>query len=61
VPGLGVKDDDAMSTMVDTDDQRVPCCCGCFRRLWVEPGELEVGPITCGLCGSDFELDQTVR
>ncbi|SRR6266487_755560 len=28
--------------------------CGCGRRIRVAPAVFEVGPITCGLCGSDF-------
>jgi hypothetical protein len=29
--------------------------CGCGRRIRVAASVLEAGPITCGLCGSDFE------
>ena len=29
--------------------------CGCDRRIRVAESVLEAGPITCGLCGTDFE------
>ena len=29
--------------------------CGCGRRIRVAESVLSAGPITCGLCGSDFE------
>jgi len=30
--------------------------CGCDRRIRVAESVLEAGPITCGLCGTDFEV-----
>ena len=35
-----------------------PCVCGCGRRIRVAPSVLEVGPITCRVCGEDFAPDQ---
>ncbi len=35
------------------------CVCDCGRRIRVAPAVLEAGPITCGVCGSDFEADQS--
>lgn len=34
------------------------CVCDCGRRIRVAPSVLEAGPITCGVCGTDFEPDQ---
>jgi len=31
-----------------------PCVCGCGRRIRVSPTVLAAGPITCGVCGTDF-------
>ncbi len=31
------------------------CVCSCWRRIRVAPSVLEAGPITCGVCGADFE------
>jgi hypothetical protein len=31
-----------------------PCVCDCGRRIRVSPSVLAAGPITCGLCGTDF-------
>jgi len=33
----------------------VAAFCGCSRRIRVAESVLEAGPITCGLCGTDFE------
>ncbi|WP_219420227.1 hypothetical protein, partial [Pseudonocardia nigra] len=33
------------------------CVCDCGRRIRVSPTVLAAGPITCGVCGSDFEPD----
>jgi hypothetical protein len=33
----------------------VAALCGCARRIRVAESVLEAGPITCGLCGTDFE------
>lgn len=35
-----------------------PCVCGCGRRIRVSPTVLAAGPITCGVCGSDFQPAQ---
>jgi hypothetical protein len=35
------------------------CVCSCGRRIRVAPSVLEAGPITCGVCGSDFEAEQS--
>lgn len=32
--------------------------CGCDRRIRVAESVLGAGPITCGLCGTDFEAAQ---
>jgi len=34
------------------------CVCSCGRRIRVAVSVLTAGPITCGLCGTDFEPDQ---
>jgi hypothetical protein len=34
------------------------CVCNCGRRIRVAPSVLAAGPITCGVCGTDFEPDQ---
>jgi len=31
------------------------CVCDCPRKIRVSPTVLDAGPITCGVCGSDFE------
>jgi hypothetical protein len=33
--------------------------CGCGRRIRVAESVLDAGPITCGLCGSDFIAGET--
>jgi len=33
----------------------VAALCSCGRRIRVAESVLEAGPITCGLCGTDFE------
>lgn len=35
-----------------------PCVCECGRRIRVATSVLEAGPITCGVCGTDFAPDQ---
>jgi hypothetical protein len=35
-----------------------PCVCGCGRRIRVARSVLEAGPITCGMCGSDFAPEE---
>jgi hypothetical protein len=32
-----------------------PCVCGCGRKIRVSAKTLAAGPISCGLCGEDFE------
>jgi len=34
------------------------CVCDCGRRIRVAPSVLAAGPITCGICGTDFKADQ---
>ncbi|MBA2309356.1 MAG: hypothetical protein H0W01_08705 [Pseudonocardiales bacterium] len=34
-----------------------PCVCGCGRKIRLSPTVLAAGPITCGVCGSDFAPD----
>lgn len=34
------------------------CVCGCGRRIRVSPSVLAAGPITCGICDTDFEPEQ---
>lgn len=34
------------------------CVCECGRRIRVAPSVLAAGPITCGICNTDFEPDQ---
>jgi hypothetical protein len=35
-----------------------PCVCECGRRIRVSPAVLVAGPITCGVCGTDFTPDR---
>lgn len=35
-----------------------PCICECGRRIRVATSVLEAGPITCGVCGTDFQPDE---
>lgn len=34
-----------------------PCVCECGRRIRVSPAVLAAGPITCGVCGTNFAPD----
>jgi hypothetical protein len=34
------------------------CVCDCGRRIRVAPTVLAAGPITCGICGTDFQPDR---
>ena len=34
-----------------------PCVCECGRKIRVSPTVLTAGPITCGVCGTDFAPD----
>lgn len=34
------------------------CVCQCDRRIRVAPSVLEAGPITCGICETDFQPEQ---
>ena len=34
-----------------------PCVCECGRKIRVSPTVLAAGPITCGVCGTDFTPD----
>lgn len=34
-----------------------PCVCDCGRKIRVSPTVLSAGPITCGVCGTDFTPD----
>jgi hypothetical protein len=36
-----------------------PCACGCGRKIRVSPSVLAAGPITCGVCGEDFQAEET--
>jgi hypothetical protein len=36
-----------------------PCVCGCGRKIRVSPTILAAGPITCGVCGEDFQAEDT--
>ncbi len=38
-----------------SNNNPTPCVCGCPRKIRVALTVLAVGPITCGVCGSDFE------
>jgi hypothetical protein len=38
-----------------SNNSGVACVCGCGRRIRVAPSVLELGPIACGVCGSEFE------
>jgi len=38
-----------------SNNNGVAARCGCDRRIRVAASVLEAGPITCGLCGTDFE------
>jgi len=35
-----------------------PCVCECGRRIRVATSVRDAGPITCGICGTDFEPEQ---
>ena len=35
-----------------------PCVCTCGRRIRVAPSVLAAGPITCGVCGTEFEPEE---
>ena len=35
-----------------------PCVCECGRKIRVSPTVLAAGPITCGVCGTNFATDQ---
>jgi hypothetical protein len=35
-----------------------PCVCECGLRIRVSPTVLAAAPITCGICGGDFQPDQ---
>jgi len=35
-----------------------PCVCECGRRIRVSTSVREAGPITCGICGTDFQPDE---
>lgn len=35
-----------------------PCVCACGRRIRVAPSVLETGPITCGICDTEFEPEE---
>ncbi len=35
-----------------------PAECGCGRRMRMAPSVLAKGPVTCGVCGSDFVVDR---
>lgn len=37
-----------------------PCVCGCGRRIRVSKSVLAAGPITCGVCGTEFTADDLV-
>jgi len=36
-----------------------PCVCGCGRKIRVSPTVLAAGPITCGVCGENFQPEDT--
>lgn len=43
----------------ETKRQQVkPAECGCGRRMRMAPSVLAQGPVTCGLCGSEFSVDR---
>lgn len=35
-----------------------PCVCECGRRIRAATSVLEAGPITCGICGTEFQSDE---
>ncbi len=35
-----------------------PAECGCGRRMRMAPSVLDKGPVTCGVCGSEFVVDR---
>ncbi len=46
---------------VDGEFQRAkvkPAECGCGRRMRMAPSVLAKGPVTCGVCGSEFVVDR---
>jgi hypothetical protein len=42
-----------------SNNNGVPARCSCGRRIRVAETVLELGPITCGLCGGDFEAGES--
>lgn len=38
-----------------------PCVCECGRRIRVATGVLEAGPITCGVCSTDFLPEEDTK
>ncbi len=40
-----------------SNNNPLACACDCGRRIRVAAAVLAAGPITCGLCGADFEKD----
>ena len=36
-----------------------PCMCGCGRKIRVSPTVLAAGPILCGVCGEEFQAEDT--
>lgn len=45
------------STSRSSSNNGATCQCGCPRRIRVSASVLELGPITCGICGDDFTSD----
>lgn len=42
----------------DNSNNPTPCVCSCPRKIRVAPTVIEEGPITCGVCGDDFEPEE---
>ena len=59
---LGAERDDqsAGSGEVGQREKVKPAECGCGRRMRMAPTVLAQGPVTCGRCNSDFQVDREV-
>jgi len=47
----------ASSASVRSSNNALACVCACPRRIRVTRSVLDLGPITCGICDTDFEPD----
>lgn len=55
-PGIGWSPTTLAAATVERRQEAEPAgVCSCGRWIRVAPSVLEAGPITCGVCGADFE------